>query len=363
MKRIVVLGSGREVRGGVSAMVNVCFDHGLFDRWEALYLPTHCDGTKARKAARAATSFARFAWLVATGRVALVHAHIASGASFWRKLAFIAFARTFGIPYVLHVHAGDFGAYYERLPAAGRAALRWLYRGARTVIALSPSWREPIASAVPEARVEVIPNPVSIPAWNAHAAPRRPEALFLGVVRAEKGVYELLAAWASVLQRLPEARLVIAGSGEVERARAIAKELGIGASVDFPGWVGPEDKARLMARASALVLPSHFEALPMAVLEGMAAGLPIVASRVGAIPEAVGEDAGLLVPPHDPEALAQALVAVLGEGPQRIAMGAAARLRARETYSAEVVVPAIERVWDALASDAKRTRGLVGAFP
>ena len=92
MKRIVMLGSGREVRGGISAMVNVCFEHGLFDRWEAQYLPTHCDGSKARKAVRAGASFARFAGLVATGRVALVHAHIASGASFWRKLAFIALA-------------------------------------------------------------------------------------------------------------------------------------------------------------------------------------------------------------------------------------------------------------------------------
>ena len=363
MKRIVMLGSGREVRGGISAMVNVCFEHGLFDRWEAQYLPTHCDGSKARKAARAGATFARFAALVATGRVALVHAHIASGASFWRKLAFIALARAFAVPYVLHVHAGDFGSYSDRLPRPARAVLRWLYRGAQRVIALSPAWRDPIAAAVPEARIEVIPNPVAIPTWNAHAAPRRPIALFLGVVRPEKGVYELLAAWPSVLARLPEAKLVIAGSGEIERARAVAEQLGFAASVEFPGWVGPVEKSRLLAKASVLVLPSHFEALPMAVLEGMAAGLPIVATRVGAIPEAVGEGAGLLVEPHDPHALAEALVTALGDGATRIAMGAAARLRARENYSAEVVMPALERVWDGLASDSKRTSSWVPAGP
>jgi glycosyltransferase involved in cell wall biosynthesis len=363
VKRIVMLGSGREVRGGISAMVNVCFDQGLFDRWEAQYLPTHCDGTKARKAARALASFARFAGLVASGRVALVHAHIASGASFWRKLAFIVLARAFAVPYVLHVHAGDFGDYYERLGGPARALLRWLYRGAQRVIALSPAWREPIATAVPEARIDVIPNPVAIPTWNAHAAPRRPVALFLGVVRAEKGVYDLLAAWPRVLARLPEAQLVIAGSGEVERARALAQETGFGSSVEFPGWVGPEEKARLLAKASTLVLPSHFEALPMAVLEGMAAGLPIVATRVGAIPDAVGEGAGLLVEPQDPEALAQALVTALGDGAARIAMGATARLRARETYSAETVVPALERIWAGLASDAKRTSSWMPAGP
>jgi glycosyltransferase involved in cell wall biosynthesis len=86
-----------------------------------------------------------------------------------------------------------------------------------------------------------------------------------------------------------------------------------------------------------------------------------VATRVGAIPEAVGMEAGILVPPGDVDALAGALATVLGEGPQRIAMGAAARLRARERFSADVVVPAIERLWAGLAPDAKRTSGFAGA--
>ena len=363
MMEVVMLGSGREVRGGISAMVNVCFEQGLFDRWHARYLATHCDGARPVKALRAAASFARFATLLAAGRIALVHAHIASGASLWRKAAFIRLARAAGVPYVLHVHAGDFEARYVRASRPTRALLRDLYRKASRVIALSPSWKEPIEGVVPEARVDVVPNPVAIPPWNPHAAPRRPVALFLGVVRAEKGVYELLAAWPWVLAKIPEARLVIAGTGELARARALAQELGISPSIEFPGWVGPEENARLLAKSSALVLPSHFEALPMAVLEGMAAGLPIVATRVGAIPEAVGAQAGILVPPHDVDALARALTVTLGDGPQRIAMGAAARLRARENFSAEVVVPAIERLWSSLAPDTKRTNRWVAAGP
>jgi glycosyltransferase involved in cell wall biosynthesis len=363
VKEVVMLGSGREVRGGISAMVNVCFEHGLFDRWHARYLATHRDGPRPLKALRAATSFARFAALVAAGRVALVHAHIASGASLWRKAAFVRLARAARVPYVLHVHAGDFEAYYRRSSRLTRALLRDLYAKAATVVALSAAWKAPIEAVVPEARVQVVPNPVAIPTWNPHAAPRRPVALFLGVVRPEKGVYELLAAWPRVLAKLPDARLVIAGSGEIDRARATARELGICGSVDFPGWVGAEEKARLLAKASALVLPSHFEALPMAVLEGMAAGLPVVATRVGAIPDAVGPEAGLLVEPRDVGALAEALGLALGDSPRRIAMGAAARLRARENFSAEVVVPAIERLWASLAPDAKRTNAWVAVGP
>lgn len=358
-----MIGSGREVRGGVSAMVNVCYEHGLFDRWEAEYLPTHCDGSKARKAARAARSLARFAAMLARREVALVHAHIASDASFWRKAIFVGLARAAGVPYVLHVHAGDFDAYYARLSPRAQALLRGLYRGASAVIALSPAWSGPIRSAVPEARIEVIPNPVVIPPWSARVAAREPVALFLGVVRPEKGVYDLLAAWPAVLRELPGARLVVAGSGEIDKARRRATDLGIAAAVQFAGWVGPADKARLLGEAAALVLPSRFEALPMAVLEGMAAGLPIVATRVGAIPDAVGADAGILVAPGNAEALAQALVEAMGDAPRRIAMGAAGRLRATQAYSADVVVPAIERLWDALAPQTKRTTRGARASP
>ena len=363
MKRIVMVGSGREVRGGISAMVNVCFDHGLFERWEAAYLPTHCDGSKARKAWRALASLARFGAELLAGRVALLHVHIASGASFWRKLAFVALARAFAVPYILHVHAGDFGGYYARSAAPTRALLRWAYAGARAVVALAPSWRPAVQSVVPGARIEVIPNPVTIPAWTPQVASASPRVLFLGVLRSEKGLYDLLAAWPAVLRAVPGARLTLAGSGEVERARALAMELGIAPSIDFPGWVGPDERARLLEKASVLVLPSHFEALPMAVLEGMAAGLPIVATRVGGIPDAVGPDAGLLVEPRDVEGLARALVTALTDETARIAMGAAARLRASATHSADVVVPAIERLWEAAAPHAKRTSPFAAACP
>lgn len=361
MKRIVMVGSGREVRGGVSSMVNVCFEHGLFERWEATYLPTHCDGARARKALRACASLARFAAALAAGRVALLHVHIASGASFWRKLAFVSLARMFAVPYILHVHAGDFSGYYERSAAPTRALLRWLYAGARHVVALSASWRPALESVVPDARVEVIPNPVTMPAWTPQVARASPRVLFLGVLRAEKGIYELLAAWPGVLEAVPGARLTLAGTGDLERARRIAAELGVGESIDFPGWVGPEDRARLLEQAAVLVLPSHFEALPMAVLEGMAAGLPIVATRVGGIPDAVGRDAGVLVEPGDVDALRGALVTVLTDETRRIAMGAAARLRAATSHSADIVVPAIERLWESAAPHAKRTSPFAAA--
>ena len=358
MKRIVMIGSSRATHGGISTMVNVYFASGLFDRWDAEYLETHCDGSKLAKAWQAAKSWLAFMGRLATGSVALLHVHIASDASFWRKSLFILPAHALGVPYLLHHHGGDFPRFYaERCGPRVQRFLRFLYREAQAVIALSDEWRAAIAGVIPEARTVVVPNPVEIP---AHAAALDGErVLYLGVLKEAKGVYELLEAWRSVTAGHPRARLTLAGSGEIDRVRRAADD-----SVETPGWTSGAAKAALLDSASVFVLPSHFEALPMAVLEAMAAGLPVVATRVGGIPDVIVDGCeGILVEPRDPAALARAIEGLLSDPARRAAMGAAARRRAQETFSAEAIVPRIESIWARYASYAERTRPARRACP
>jgi glycosyltransferase involved in cell wall biosynthesis len=356
MKKILMIGSAPDVHGGISTVVKVYHAHGLFERWDAEYLATHCNGTRARKALRAASSWSAFAARLLARRVGLLHVHIASDASFWRKALFVLPARLLGVPYILHVHAGDFADYHARCGSLGRAMIARVYRGAEVVIALSEECKRELRSVVPEMRVEVVGNPIGIPPAAAPLDRGPPTVLFLGVVLERKGVDDLLHAWPTVRAAIPGARLVLGGSGEVERARALAERLGIADCVETPGWIGDDDKPPLLEQAWALALPSRREALPMAVLEAMAAGVPVVASRVGAIPEAVQDgESGLLVDTGDPEGLAAALIEMLGDPRRRRSLGRAARRRATAAYSAAVVVPRIDALWDELAASAKRT--------
>lgn len=356
MKRIVMIGSSRATRGGISALVNVYHAHGLFERWDAEYLETHCDGSAARKAMKALACWLAFMARLLTGRVSALHVHIASDASFWRKALFVLPAHALGVPYLLHMHGGDFSAFYERRcgPAA-RRLLRYLYRNAHAVVALSGEWRATLEAAIPGMRVVVIPNPVEIPPWQAQPEAEPPTALFMGVVKEAKGAFDLLHAWAPVLRVHPRARLILAGSGELERAGALAARLGIAHSVEMPGWVVGEAKAGVLRRASLSVLPSHFEALPMAVLEAMAAGLPVVATRVGGIPEAVEDGVSGILIERDPGALERALVSLLGDPARRVELGRAARRRATQAYSDAVLVPRVEELWAEIAPRANRT--------
>ena len=139
---------------------------------------------------------------------------------------------------------------------------------------------------------------------------------------------------------------MLGGAGDTRAVAGHARALGIADALDFPGWVGGERKQALLERAALLVLPSHVENMPISVLEAMAAGDPVVATRIGAIPEMVEHGVtGLLVPPGDVPALAGALEELLADPARRERMGEAGRARAARHYSVDHVMPRLEAIY------------------
>jgi glycosyltransferase involved in cell wall biosynthesis len=132
-----------------------------------------------------------------------------------------------------------------------------------------------------------------------------------------------------------EVRLVVAGSGPDDTPlRQYAVELGIENVVSFTGPVFGECKIKLLRAADVFVLASHAEGLPYALLESMAAGVPVIATRVGAIPDVVlGESHGLFVPLQDPNAIAHAIVRLAADRELLAQMSAACRIRVAGGYS------------------------------
>jgi len=152
---------------------------------------------------------------------------------------------------------------------------------------------------------------------------------------------------------VPDLKLEIAGSGPAEASlRDEAHRLGLDGCVAFLGW---QDEVPFH-RWSVFVVPSLEEAFGMATLEAMAAGLPVVASAVGGLPELVEHGrTGWLVPPAEPQALADRLVTLLGDARQQEQMGAAARNRAGE-FSAERMCGAIAGLYERLLSTASASK-------
>ena len=243
---------------------------------------------------------------------------------------------------------------------------RRLLRRAQAVVAVSNALEDDlIAAGVPPERVHRIENGIDVAGVRREAQASRervrrewgvPEGervvLALGRWSPEKGHATLVAAFTQA--DLPSTRLVLVGSGPCE-AELRAQAAPLGARVAFAGW--RSDPWACLGAADLFVLPSLREGLPLAVLEAMAAGVPVVASAVGGVPEALDQGrCGALVPPSDVSALSRVMTEALANGVEARERAAAARLRVAAEYGSARQARALSDLWMSLhlAATARR---------
>lgn len=325
-----MLGTDLRAPGGITAVVQAYRAMGLFDDWPLRYLPTFRRRGLADRLQVMTQALLRYGGWLLRGEVAAVHAHTAARASFWRKSLFLLLGRAAGVRTVLHLHDGSFPDWYAARSGATQATVRWMLRRVDRVVLLTEGWCAWLQALEPAARCRVVRNPVALAPQPP--APRPGQVLFLGRLWREKGIDDLLRAAGRIAPQVPALRLVCAGDGEIDRVRTLAAELDLTARVELPGWLDGEAKASALREAAVFVLPSYAEGLPMGVLEAMAQGVPVVASDVGGVREALG-DAGLLVPAGDVAALADALRTLLLDPARAAALGQAGRARAQALFA------------------------------
>ncbi|CAK0772470.1 Glycosyltransferase family 1 protein [Gammaproteobacteria bacterium] len=270
----------------------------------------------------------------------LVHIHMASYGSVVRKLLLVVTARILGMPVVLHLHGSQFEQFMNGLlPWARRWVIAWM-RHANRVIAIGYYWQDYLTGplGLPMDQVVRVPNGVpDVAREGMHSDATGPcRILALGELGVRKGTPELLIALASPALQNLSWHAVLAGNGPVPVYREQAEKLNLMDRLTFTGWVDQSRAWTLLKESQILVLPSHQEGLPMAILEAMAAGLTIVTTPVGAIPDAIRDDeTGLLVPSGDPKKLAEALARAIGEPQLRQRLGRAARSRFMAEFTIE----------------------------
>jgi glycosyltransferase involved in cell wall biosynthesis len=204
-----------------------------------------------------------------------------------------------------------------------------------------------IALAVVPAPTAALPSPGDVIRARADmGAAGRPIVLAAGRLAPQKGFDVLLEAMITLQHRDPAPLLVIAGEGPLAGQLA-GRSRAAGTDVRFLGQ--RSDIPALLAAADVVAVPSRWEGQPLIVQEALRAGRPLVASRVGGIPDLTGEDAALLVPPGDPGPLASAVLALLDDQAMTRALGAAALARARTLPSESDAVDAALAVYGRLA--------------
>ncbi len=259
----------------------------------------------------------------------LLHVNMAERGSVLRKGLLLCLGRALGVRTILHLHAAEIMAFYERLGPFGRARVRGVFRNADTCIVLGQGMALWVQArlGVPASRIEMVRNGVPSPLLLPFPGPRaRTTLLFLGNLQARKGLGDLLVALSDPQLLACDFDLIVAGGGNAAPWRAQAVALGLGGRVTFTGWLARAEVTALLARACVLVLPSYHEGLPLVLLEAASMGVACVTTPVGAIAEVfTDEDTALLVAPGDTAALGRALLRMIEEPALRLRIGRAAR--------------------------------------
>lgn len=290
----------------------------------------------------------RMTLLKILGRIDVLHINLSSHGSTRRKIIVARWAHILGIPYIIHLHGSRFRQFWnESAPSTANTITRMLASAARIVV-LGNIWKAFVTGKVPAVRdrIVIIPNATPIPRLSHiddNAGSLR--ILFLGRIGARKGVPQLVEAL-SMLPRGGTWKATIAGDGEVEETRREIDRLGLAQRVIMPGWVGADDVAELLSRSDVLVLPSFDENLPMSVIEGMAAGLAIITTPVGAVEDIIiDRETGLLVPSGDSKAIAEAITLLVQKPVLRKTIAENAKAFQRQNLDIGLYVKTLEKLW------------------
>ena len=283
--------------------------------------------------------------------VVYLHSSFVPAVTVVRAGLLMAAARLRRSQVVLHVHGGPLPEWASS--SARRRLVRAGLSPASAVIAVSDG----IRSALPSDRAHTVLNGVDLeqfhPSYSHVDGP--PTVLYVGLLTRRKGVVDLIEASKLVAARGIDHRLRLIGGrpdegGEEEEA---VRSAAVG-SEDFIGSVRHEEMPGFLQSADVFCLPSWYEAMPLSVLEAMASGLPVVATRVGQIPDVVSSEVGRLVAPSDPDGLADALAELLCSRELRERLGANARRTATAEYSLDENLGEIRRIIETVVDQGRR---------
>lgn len=317
----------------------------------------------ALRLVRASSRFVRFIGQFERRRPDAVVLFVAVGASVVEKGAMAWYARLRGVPVVMLPRGWSLVDDCRR-SVLTRTWIAWCFRGARRLVCQSEAWRRFAIDVLGFApgNVAVIRNwtatreLLQLGAQRTSGRQSPVRLLFLGWLERDKGIFELLEA----CRRLASGRrfaLDVAGEGNASAdARAFVARHGLHELVCFHGWLRGQQLHEALAAADVLVLPSWAEGLPNAMVEAMAAGLAVVVSAVGAIPEIITDRrSGMLVEPRNPESLERALGATLDDRELRESMAREGyRIAARDFGVEEAVARLMQEIDSAVAAGRER---------
>lgn len=350
MKVLVIGPSPTRSKGGMATVIkDIQSDVKLNSDFDIDIYESYVDGNIFKVILYSAFAIIRF--YLTKKNYDVYHIHMASRGSTFRKGFYVRAAKKWGKKVILHIHGAQYMEFYNEISEKKKKKVTEIIKLSDLVLALSDDWKKKFESAFKIENCQTLNNGIDTKQFeNAVTNPEEYQStfVFLGRLGERKGVYDLVNAIKIAVKQNENIKLYMAGDGEIEQVKNAIEDNGLTDNIDVFGWVDFDGKIDLLKKASTLVLPSYNEGLPMSVLEGMACGKAIISTTVGAIPEVVTAENGILINPGDVNALADAIVLCSTDTEMLKRMQSANIKKIDETFSMRIMHEKLKKYYEML---------------
>lgn len=286
----------------------------------------------------------------------IIHIHTTNYWPFWESSIYVFISKFFLRKTILHIHAGRFTKFYNTGNTIQKILIKKTLMIADKIIILSSLQKKLYMKFVPEDKLTIITNVVNFKTYQDQSILKLKEknlikVLFIGGEESKrKGIYDIIESIPIVIKGYGKNILFIfIGRCDIKRIRNICKKKKIEKYVDFRGYVEESIKIKILNSSDIFVLPSYAEGLPISLLEAMAAGLPVISTPVGSIPDVIKEEVhGYLINPGDYYALADMIIKLSKDSILRKKNGEKNKETILKKYDVKILTDKLSKLYDEL---------------
>lgn len=300
---ILMVGPHKDkVKGGISTVINDYIESEYLNEFNIYHIATVVPGNILKKVLYGFRSMILMIYYFCFKKIDIVHIHTASGKSFFRKSIFVRISSLFKKYIIIHIHGGGFkDFYYKNSSKLGQKRITRVLNKTNQIIVLSNSWKT-IIEKITTTDIKVVSNSVKGNEKNKYDILSK-KITFIGRVEDEKGIFDFIEA-AKEIVKSEEVYFTICGDGKLAKVKELLRKYDIEDRFEILGWVDKFEIENQLSQSMIFVLPSYKEAMPMAILEAMNYGVPVISTNVGSIPEFIKENKnGMLFEPGNIELL------------------------------------------------------------
>jgi glycosyltransferase involved in cell wall biosynthesis len=279
---ILVVAPSRQTRGGITSVVRAYSSTAFWDQFNCIWIETYIDKNSFYKIFFFLKGFIHY--LVLLPFATMVHIHLSEQISALRKTFFFVPALILKKKIIIHSHSFSPKALYL---GKYKRIYKFLFSKCDAIIVLSSSCEKNIIELlqIDKSKINILYNPCPEISPGTNALISSKYILFIGTLTKRKGYHDLINAFQKVSINYPEWKLILAGNGEIEEANILADKLNISDKVICLDWITESEKDKVFRNAGIFCLPSYAEGFPMALMDALAYGLPVVTTPVGGIPD------------------------------------------------------------------------------